>query len=154
MGAATRSTPRRLAPTDVAGWQTWLAGLHGDPAAVVVDDAALLADSPVLGALPAAESVLDVVLVVAGTAAELSAAYRGPVPALRRRRSGLLLSPGPGDADLLGIRLPRTPVPGRPGSGWLVVSGTAQRVQVARRDPPAGSSVEALTSSGTCRAGW
>ena len=144
----------RLDATDVAGWQTWLAGLHGDPAAVVVDDAALLADSPVLGALPAAESVPDVVLVVAGTAAELSAAYRGPVPALRRRRSGLLLSPGPGDADLLGIRLPRTPVPARPGSGWLVVSGTAQRVQVARRDPPAGSPVEALTSSGTCGAGW
>ncbi|SET59736.1 FtsK/SpoIIIE domain-containing protein [Geodermatophilus poikilotrophus] len=143
-----------LEATDVAGWQTWLAELHGAPAAVVVDDSALLADSAVLGALPAAESVPDVVLVVAGTAAELSAAYRGPVPALRRRRSGLLLSPGPGDADLLGIRLPRTPVPARPGSGWLVVAGTAQRVQVARRDLPGSGPVEALTGSGTRGAGW
>ena len=39
---------------------------------------------------------------------------------------------------LLGIRLPRTPVPSRPGSGWLVVAGTAQRVQVARRHRPVG----------------
>jgi S-DNA-T family DNA segregation ATPase FtsK/SpoIIIE len=106
----------------------------------------------VLGALTAVEAVPDVVLLVAGTAAELSAAFRGPVPALRRRRSGLLLSPGPGDADLLGIRLPRTPVPARPGSGWLVVAGTAQRVQVARRDLPAGSPAPA--GSGACGAAW
>ena len=97
---------------------------------------------------------LDVVLVVAGTAAELSAAFRGPVPALRRRRSGLLLSPGPGDADLLGIRLPRTPVPTRPGSGWLVVAGSAQRVQVARRHPPEGTPVPAPAGSGACSAAW
>ena len=71
--------------------------------------------------------------VVTGTAAELGGAYRGPVAALRRRRSGLLLCPGPGDADLLGVRLPRTPVPVRPGSGWLVDSGVPRRVQVAFR---------------------
>jgi S-DNA-T family DNA segregation ATPase FtsK/SpoIIIE len=73
-----------------------------------------------------------VVVLAAGTAGELSAAFRGPVADLRRSRSGLLLCPGPGDADLLGTRLPRTPVPVRPGSGWLVTAGTAQRVQVAR----------------------
>ena len=38
----------------------------------------------------------------------------------------------PGRA-LLGVRLPRTPVPVRPGSGWLVTGGTVERVQVARR---------------------
>ena len=27
----------------------------------------------------------------------------------------------------------RTPVPARPGSGWLVAGGSVQRVQVARR---------------------
>ena len=108
-----------------------------------------------LGALTPVKAVPDVVLVVAGTAAELSAAFRGPVPALRRRRSGLLLSPGPGDADLLGIRLPRTPVPARPGSGWLVVAGSAQRVQVARRHPPEGTPVPpAPAGSGACGAAW
>jgi S-DNA-T family DNA segregation ATPase FtsK/SpoIIIE len=104
-------------------------------------------------AVTAVETVPDVVLVVAGTAAELSAAYRGPVPALRRRRSGLLLSPAPGDADLLGIRLPRTPVPARPGSGWLVVAGAAERVQVARRDPPP-DRVPAAVGTGACSAAW
>ena len=126
----------RLDATDLAGWQEWLVGLGSTPGAVVVDDHAVLADSAVLGALTAVEGLPDVVLLVAGTAAELSGAFRGPVPALRRRRTGLLLSPGPGDADLLGLRLPRTPVPARPGSGWLVVAGAAQRVQVARRHRP------------------
>ena len=143
-----------LAAPDVAGWQEWLAGLRGAPGAVVVDDSAALADSAVLGALSSVEAVPDVVLVLAGTAAELAAAYRGPVPALRRRRSGLLLCPAPGDADLLGIRLPRTPVPARPGSGWLVVAGAAQRVQVARRDPPAGIPVAAPGAGGGCGAAW
>ncbi len=153
--ASAGSTPAlsRLDATDLAGWQEWLAGLRGTPGAVVVDDPADLADSAVLGALPVAEAVPDVVLLVAGTAAELSAAYRGPVPALRRRRSGLLLSPGQGDADLLGIRLPRTPVPARPGSGWLVVAGAAERVQVARRDPPP-DRVPAAVGTGTCGAAW
>ena len=136
--AVTGPGQHLLDATDIGGWQAWLAGRHGAPGAVVVDDSAVLADSAVLGALTAVEAVPDVVPLVAGTAAELSVAFRGPVPTLRRRRSGLLLSPAPGDADLLGIRLPRTPVPARPGSGWLVVAGTAQRVQVARRDLQAG----------------
>jgi DNA segregation ATPase FtsK/SpoIIIE, S-DNA-T family len=143
----------RLAATDLAGWQEWLAGLRGAPGAVVVDDSADLGDSAVFGALTAAEAVPDVVLLVAGTAAELSAAYRGPVPAMRRRRSSLLLSPGHGDADLLGIRLPRTPVPARPGSGWLVVAGAAERVQVARREPPP-DRVPAAGGTGACGAAW
>ncbi|MGX5657793.1 hypothetical protein ACWKWC_23675, partial [Geodermatophilus nigrescens] len=95
------------------------------------DDAGLLADAPVLTAT-SGPSGRDVVTLAAGTAGELSGAFRGPVADLRRSRSGLLLCPGPGDADLLGIRLPRTPVPVRPGSGWLVTAGVAQRVQVAR----------------------
>ena len=49
-----------------------------------------------------------------------SAHYQGPVAALRRARTGLLLCPGPGDADVLGIRLPRTPLPAsaRVAAGW------------------------------------
>ena len=63
---------------------------------------------------------------------QLSGHYQGPIAALRRGRSGLLLCPGAGDADLMGIRLPRTPLPVRPGSGWLVTGAGLERVQVAR----------------------
>jgi DNA segregation ATPase FtsK/SpoIIIE, S-DNA-T family len=65
---------------------------------------------------------------------------------------GLLLCPSPGDADLLGVRLPRTPVPVRPGSGWLVTGGTVERVQVARHRPdepgPAGWPPQSRSSIG------
>ncbi|MGY1664945.1 FtsK/SpoIIIE domain-containing protein [Geodermatophilus sp. SYSU D00696] len=118
---------------DVAGWRAWLADLTGRPGVLVLDDAATLADAPVLALTSAADLAgHDVVVLAAGTPGELAGAFRGPVADLRRGRSGLLLCPGPGDADLLGIRLPRTPVPVRPGSGWLVTAGAARRVQVAR----------------------
>ncbi|MGY1794186.1 FtsK/SpoIIIE domain-containing protein [Geodermatophilus sp. SYSU D00525] len=122
-----------LPADDVAGWRVWRAGLAGRPGAVLLDDAGRLADSPVGTALAGGDRTDGEVLVLAaGTAGELSPAFRGPVAELRRGRSGLLLCPGPGDADLLGTRLPRTPVPVRPGSGWLVTAGVPQRVQVAR----------------------
>ncbi|MGY1832344.1 FtsK/SpoIIIE domain-containing protein [Geodermatophilus sp. SYSU D01180] len=125
-----------LSPDDVPGWRAWSARLAGRPGAVLLDDAGTLADSPVGTALAGGDRSGGEVLVLAtGTAGELSPAFRGPVAELRRGRSGLLLCPGPGDAELLGTRLPRTPVPVRPGSGWLVTAGTAQRVQVARARP-------------------
>jgi S-DNA-T family DNA segregation ATPase FtsK/SpoIIIE len=118
---------------DVAGWRAWLADLDGRPGALVLDDAGAFTDAAVLAVTTAADlAEHDVVVLAAGTAGELSGVFRGPVADLRRSRSGLLLCPGPGDADLLGIRLPRTPVPTRPGSGWLVTAGAARRVQVAR----------------------
>ena len=119
---------------DTAGVDRWLSDLAGRPAVVVADDVGAPAEAPAL-LLPALGSA-GLPLIAAAHAGQLSAHYQGPVAALRRGRSGLLLCPGPGDAELLGVRLPRTPVPQRPGSGWLV-SGTAlQRVQVARRRPP------------------
>ncbi|WP_409332176.1 FtsK/SpoIIIE domain-containing protein [Trujillonella humicola] len=124
--------PEDLRADDAAGWAAWVDRLAGEPGVVAVDDHATVADSPVLVALGTAPP-RSVALVVAGAAGDLAGAYRGPVAALRRRRSGLLLCPGPGDGDLLGVRLPRTPVPVRPGSGWLVESGVPQRVQVALR---------------------
>ncbi len=126
-----------LTADDVAGWRAWLAGLEGGPGALVLDDAGTLAGSAVLTTADLAEQ--DVVVLAAGSAGELSSAFRGPVADLRRSRSGLLLCPGPGDADLLGIRLPRTPLPVRPGSGWLATAGTVQRVQVARHGTEPGT---------------
>jgi len=115
--------------TDVTQWHT---ELGGRPGAVVIDDVGALADSPLLSALPAPAAGGSVVL-AAGSAADVARLYQGPVAALRRNRSTVLLTPGPGEADLLGIRLPRTSVPIRPGSGWLLNGGQVQRVQVARR---------------------
>jgi S-DNA-T family DNA segregation ATPase FtsK/SpoIIIE len=136
-----------LTPDDVGGWRAWLDGLNGRPGTVLLDDVGTLADSAVVASMASSDlGGRDVVVLAAGTAGELSGVFRGPVADLRRGRSGLLLCPGPGDADLLGIRLPRTPVPARPGSGWLVTAGAAERVQVARhRDPLP------LTGTGTSR---
>ncbi|MGY1746403.1 FtsK/SpoIIIE domain-containing protein [Blastococcus sp. SYSU D00695] len=117
---------------DLPAWQDWVAGLAGATGVVTVDDHAGVAESPVLAAL-AADAPGDVLAVVTGSPSDLATVFRGPVAALRRRRSGLLLAPGPGDADLLGVRLPRAPVPVRPGSGWLVDAGVPSRVQVALR---------------------
>jgi len=114
--------------TDLADWQ---ARLEGRPGVVAVDDVGSVADSPLLSGVPAGAD--GVVLLAAGLPADIARVYQGPVAALRRTRTVLLLTPGPGDADLLGIRLPRTPVPVRPGSGWLVTGGEMRRVQVARR---------------------
>jgi S-DNA-T family DNA segregation ATPase FtsK/SpoIIIE len=98
-----------------------------------VDDIAALAESPLLTGLPASAGGAPVAVLAGGQAADVARLYQGPVAALRRNRTALLLTPGPGEADLLGIRLPRTAVPARPGSGWLVTDGTVRRVQVARR---------------------
>jgi S-DNA-T family DNA segregation ATPase FtsK/SpoIIIE len=124
---------------DPAAASAWVEELAGRPGVVVADDLGAPVDVPALAGLPALGAVRGVTLLAAGTAGQLSAHYQGPVATLRRGRTGVLLCPGPGDADLLGIRLPRTPLPVRPGSGWLVTGGYAERVQVARHRPVAGS---------------
>jgi S-DNA-T family DNA segregation ATPase FtsK/SpoIIIE len=114
-----------------AALEAWLRGLRDAPGVLLLDDVPAPAESPVLEAL--SRPGVRVALVAAGQAADLASHYQGPIAALRRSRTGLLLQPGPGDADLLGVRLPRVPVPERPGSGWLVDRGSVHRVQVARR---------------------
>jgi DNA segregation ATPase FtsK/SpoIIIE, S-DNA-T family len=122
-----------LDPADEVGMTDWLAGRAGRPGVVIADDVGSPAEFPILARLPAPGRGSGVVVLAAGGAAALSGHYQGPVAALRRGRSGLLLCPGPGDADLLGVRLPRTPLPVRPGSGWLISGSAIERVQVARR---------------------
>jgi S-DNA-T family DNA segregation ATPase FtsK/SpoIIIE len=123
-------------PDDPVEVRRWLAALEDRVGVVLADDVGAPADAPALADLPQATGSGGAVLVAASTAGQLSAHYQGPVAALRRSRAGVLLSPQPGDADLLGVRLPRTPVPLRPGSGWLVCGGSLQRVQIARRRSP------------------
>ena len=122
-----------LDPADEAGVAAWVAGLEGRPGAIVADDLGLLGDAPALTRIPPSAWSARVLVLAAGGATDLARQYQGPVAVLRRQRAGLLLCPGPGDGDVLGVRLPRTPIPRRPGSGWLVTADAVQRVQVARR---------------------
>jgi S-DNA-T family DNA segregation ATPase FtsK/SpoIIIE len=72
-------------------------------------------------------------LAAAGTPAEMGSLYRGPVVALKRSGSGIMLSPqATGDADLFGARLSRSAVGQSlpPGAGFLMRAGQAERVQV------------------------
>jgi S-DNA-T family DNA segregation ATPase FtsK/SpoIIIE len=141
LGAASADAPVDtdlvwLDPGDGTGMAAWIAELDGRPGVVVADDVGPPAEFPALGRLPALGLRGGVALLAAAAPGQLSGHYQGPIAALRRGRSGLLLCPSPGDAELLAIRLPRTPLPVRPGSGWLVTGGGTERVQVARRRTP------------------
>jgi S-DNA-T family DNA segregation ATPase FtsK/SpoIIIE len=131
-GSARAAGVHQADLTDTAAAAEWLDG-HGRAAVVVcVDDLGPAGSAAALAALPQLGAATGTALIAAAAPADVSTWFQGPVAGLRRARSGLLLCPGPGDADALGIRLPRTPVPVRPGSGWLVRAGAPERVQVAR----------------------
>lgn len=113
------------------------------PAVVLADDIESLLDTP-------ADAVLSqlvredrgVTVVGAGRSDDLAGAFRGLGVDLRRRRTGLLLTPGPLDGELLGVRIPRGLTERIPGRGYLVEHGSLTRVQVAlppELSPGAGS---------------
>jgi S-DNA-T family DNA segregation ATPase FtsK/SpoIIIE len=137
-------------PHDDVGTARWLADRTGTPCVVMADEVGSPTEVPALKALTGLGRNTGVTFVAAGTAGQFTAHYQGPVTHLRRARSGLLLCPGPGDADLLGIRLPRVQLPIRPGSGWLATLGRVERVQVARRRTPA-LAPDVETSGGLAR---
>ena len=123
----------QLGRQDAEGLRAWLAAQGGGPMVVVADDVTSLPD-PVADLLsaPVGSAANRPVVVGAGTAPDLAGAFRGPASALRRTRTALLLRPAAGDAELLGLRIPRSPLPPRPGAGWLVTPASATRLQVAR----------------------
>ncbi|RBY86523.1 FtsK/SpoIIIE domain-containing protein [Blastococcus sp. TF02A-30] len=132
----------------------WHGRLGGHPGVVVADDVGAPVEWPALCGLPVAGAATDVLLVLSGSAGQLTTHFQGAVAALRRARTALLLRPGPAEADLIGVRLPRAGLPNRPGSGWLAVDGALSRVQVARHrlgdqagGPPRQSSSSAGPSS-------
>jgi S-DNA-T family DNA segregation ATPase FtsK/SpoIIIE len=110
--------------------------LADPPAALLIDDADLLVDSPLSNALEKAVRQMrdtGTYVVAAGTTDELNTGYRGFVVELRRAKAGILLSPqSAADGDLLGVRLSRS-VGGEihPGRGLLCFRGAATPVQVA-----------------------
>jgi S-DNA-T family DNA segregation ATPase FtsK/SpoIIIE len=108
---------------------------------VVADDLTTLPDGVAdLLSAPVGAAAKRPVVLGAGTAPDLAGAFRGPAVALRRTRTVLFLRPAAGDAELLGLRIPRSPLPPRPGAGWLVTPATTTRLQVARHRTPATAS--------------
>jgi S-DNA-T family DNA segregation ATPase FtsK/SpoIIIE len=127
--------PAGADPSDTTGVSAWLSHLDGRLGVVVADDIGSPTEWPALGVLPPLGLATGVALIAASSPGAMSGHYQGPVVALRRSRTGLLLCPGPGDGEVLGVRLPRTPLPVRPGAGWLVSGAAIERVQVARSAP-------------------
>ncbi|SOC48879.1 DNA segregation ATPase FtsK/SpoIIIE, S-DNA-T family [Blastococcus aggregatus] len=140
-GGPTDAPGGYLDPADARAVAAWVDGLDGRRGVLVADDLGSGPECGGLAGLPPLGARSGLALLAAGSPAQLISHYQGPVAALRRARTGLLLCASPADAETLGIRLPRLPLPARPGSGWLVTDGRAERVQVARVPPatvPAG----------------
>lgn len=97
------------------------AGLQ--PLLVLVDDSEAFLDTQVGDALTELlrSGRPGIAAVVAARNDELAVTYRGVGNEARRSRAGLLLQPEPGDAELLGLRLPRTYSAQPPGRGVLAV---------------------------------
>ncbi|RLV47851.1 cell division-like protein [Nocardioides mangrovicus] len=73
------------------------------------------------------------VLAAAGSPADMGGLYRGPTVALKRSGSGLMLAPAStSDPDMFGARMARSLIglPMPPGGGYLMRTGSAERVQV------------------------
>jgi S-DNA-T family DNA segregation ATPase FtsK/SpoIIIE len=128
----------RVSVTDAPALHAWVAASAERPAVVVADDVTALPEptADVLTTVCGAGG--NLIVLAAASAADLAGTFRGPTVALRRNRTVLLLRPAPGDAELLGLRIPRAPLPVRPGAGWLLFGGSVTRVQVARHRGPAG----------------
>ena len=109
----------------------------GTPSLTLVDDVELVGAD---GWLPALlekhlEALRDSgsVLVGAGSPNEMGSVYRGPIVALKRSGSGLMLAPqSSSDADMFGARLARSALGQSmpPGGGFRMRSGQPERVQV------------------------
>jgi S-DNA-T family DNA segregation ATPase FtsK/SpoIIIE len=136
-GAGQPAEPDRLRRGDAEGLRAWLTDHDGRPRVVVADDLTTLPDMTADLLTSEIGSAGRAIVVASGTAVDLAGSFRGPAVALRRSRTALMLQPVAGDAELLGLRVPRTPLPFRPGSGWLITTTQATRVQVARRRRPA-----------------
>jgi DNA segregation ATPase FtsK/SpoIIIE, S-DNA-T family len=116
---------------------------HENPRLVVlVDDADRLDDAPVR---PVVSEIADLaarddgVVFVATPTSALAARFRGLDVDTARYGCGVVLSPHPGDGEVLGIR-PRPDPTRRPGRGLLVVHGEARTVQVLMPQSDAGRS--------------
>ncbi|GAB3947673.1 FtsK/SpoIIIE domain-containing protein [Kribbella albertanoniae] len=107
------------------------------PHAIVIDDLELLGqDTPLAELLEARVALLrdtGNLVIAAGTSGDLSSMYRGPVVAMKKSRSGIVLSPEKyDDAELFALNLPQgLPAGNPPGRALHITNGQYTRIQVA-----------------------
>ena len=90
-------------------------------AVLLLDDAERFLDRPVGDALTTwAQRRPDAAVVATGCSDELALTFRGIAAHVRTSRCAVLLDPGPGDGDLVGVRLGRARAGGPPGRGVLI----------------------------------
>jgi S-DNA-T family DNA segregation ATPase FtsK/SpoIIIE len=87
---------------------------------VLIDDAEQFNDTASGSFLTELATSHRAAVIAAARSEDLAMSFRGPAVAVRRRRTGLLLQPGPADGDLLGIRVGPHRMPAPPGRGLLV----------------------------------
>ncbi|HEU5008677.1 MAG TPA: FtsK/SpoIIIE domain-containing protein [Jatrophihabitantaceae bacterium] len=93
----------------------------GGRAALLLDDAEAFLDAPAGDTLTAwAQQHPQAALVVSGCSDDLALTFRGIAAHVRKARCAVLLTPGPGDGELVGVRLSRAHTGGPPGRGVVV----------------------------------
>lgn len=92
------------------------------PVLLLVDDSEAFQDTAVGDALTmlVRRSGDELSAVVVGRSDDLALCFRGIAAEIKRSRTGLLLCPGPGDGELVGLRLPMVRASPLPGRGVLV----------------------------------
>jgi S-DNA-T family DNA segregation ATPase FtsK/SpoIIIE len=98
---------------------------------VLVDDADAVDDGGMLERLVAARRP-DVHLIAAARGDRLRSLFRHWTNEVRRSVNAVLLRPDDGDAEVVGVRLPRATGVLPPGRGWLVCDGIAELCQFAQ----------------------
>jgi S-DNA-T family DNA segregation ATPase FtsK/SpoIIIE len=91
---------------------------------VLIDDAEQFSDTASGSHLTELATHHPGAVVAAARTEEMMTSFRGPAVTVRRRRTGLLLQPGPADGELLGIRTSGQRLPPVPGRGLLVTDAT------------------------------
>jgi S-DNA-T family DNA segregation ATPase FtsK/SpoIIIE len=105
---------RLIGPDDVV--TPW-----GDGAVLLLDDAEAFLDRPAGGALTAwAQQHPQAAVVVSGCTDDLALTFRGIAAHVRKARCAVLLAPGPGDGELVGVRLSRSRAAGPAGRGVVL----------------------------------
>lgn len=108
------------------------------PYAIVVDDLELLGDDTPLAQIVETRVGLfrdtGNLVIAAGTAADLSTMYLGPIAAIKKTRTGLVLAPERyDDAEIFGLVLARgMPAGAPPGRALMIIGGKWERIQVAK----------------------
>ncbi len=117
-------------------WRAAEAG-HAGRVLVVIDDADRVDDTDGTMATILKQRNGGITIAAAARLDAVRSAYGHWTREIARSRCGVIMTaPGEVDGDLLGVVLPRrTPIPARPGLGWIIDGRGHRLVQFAGRLP-------------------